>query len=306
MSGHAEAPRQRAELLRALGVLAEPPGEGRRKLAGLVGLPVPAGDEWTEAFVVQLVPHAAVYLGPEGMLGGGAADRVAGFWRALRMPVPADADHLAALLGLYATLAETHLGEPPGARRALYRQARAALLHEHLLSWLPPYLSAMREIGPPSYVEWSRLLDQVLRAEVADIGVPERLPAHYRAVPALSRPGDGLDEVLRALLSPARSGLVLTRGHLAAVARDAGLGLRMGDRTRMLRALLEQDPHAALTALADTAEGWAARHRDDEPVTGPIAVWWARRATGTATILRAAARAGATMSVEVHEAASGA
>ena len=138
----------RADLLRALGVFAEPPGPQHRRLAELLDLPAPTGSDWTEAFTVQLVPHASIYLGAEGMLGGEAADRIAGFWRALRQPVPADPDHLTTLLGLYASLIEAQAGEPDGPRNVLLGHARTALLHEHLLSWLLAYTHAMSEVAP--------------------------------------------------------------------------------------------------------------------------------------------------------------
>jgi TorA maturation chaperone TorD len=277
----------RAELIRALGALAEPPGAAQARLAGLLDLPGPTGADWTEAFVVQLVPHAAIYLGAEGMLGGEAADRVAGFWRALRVPVPAEPDHLASLLGLYASLVDAEHDEPAGPRRTLRRQARAALLNEHLLSWLPAYAHAMADAGPAPYAAWALLLRQTLLAEATDLGAPQRLPAHLREVPPV--PTDNrLDDLLAGLLAPARSGVVLTRAHLAATARRAGLGLRMGGRRAILRALIEQDPATALAALAERARRWAAVHRADRPTVGPAAGHWADRALATADLLTAA------------------
>jgi hypothetical protein len=284
----------RADLVRALGVFAEPPGPQHRHLADLLGLPAPTGSDWTEAFVVQLVPHASVYLGAEGMLGGDAAERVAGFWRALRLRVPADPDHVTALLGLYATLLDAEMTQAAGPRRVLVGHARAALLHEHLVSWLLPYTRAMRDVAPPPYAGWAALLRKTLADEVGAVGVPTRLPAHLRHTPpAPALPDDGLDAVLDLLLCPARSGVVLPRAQLGALARGAGLGLRVGDRRRMLLALLEQDPTTVAGLLADRAAGWAVRHRADTPVAGPIARHWAERATATADLLRAATRGGA-------------
>jgi TorA maturation chaperone TorD len=280
--------RTRAELFRALGVQAETPGPEQSRLADLLGLPGPAGADWTEAFVVQLVPHASIYVGADGMLGGEAADRVAGFWRALRLPVPAEPDHLAALLGLYASLVDAEHDEPANPQRTLCRQARAALLHEHLMSWLPAYTRAMADIGPEPYAAWARLLRESLLAEAADLGVPDRLPLHLRTVPPVTADG-GLDDLLDGLLTPARSGVVLTRVHLARAARHSGLGLRLGNRRPILRALIEQHPADALTALAGQARQWATRHRADQPAIGPAAEHWARRAAATADQLTAAA-----------------
>ncbi len=279
----------RADLLRALGVLAEPPGPAHGRLVDLLGLPPCRGSDWTEAFVGQLVPHASIYLGPEGMLGGEAADRVAGFWRALRLPVPADPDHLTALLGLYASLIEAQAAEPAGPRQVLLGRARAALLHEHLLTWLLPYTRAMIEAGPSGYAAWAGLLRAAVTAEAAEVGTPDRLPAHLREVPPTGTADDGLDAILAGLLTPVRSGLVLTGRHLAGLARDGGLGLRLGDRRRVLRALIEQDPAGTLRRLAERADDWAAGHRADEPVAGRIARHWATRAAATADLLRAGA-----------------
>lgn len=280
--------RNRAELLRALGALAEQPAPEHARLAELTDLPRPTGADWTEAFVLQLVPHAAIYVGTEGMLGGEAADRIAGFWRALRLPVPAEPDHVAALLGLYASLVDAECGEPPGPRRTLLGQARAALLHEHLLSWLPAYALAMVDAGPAPYAAWARLLRDALTAEAADVGVADRVPVHLRVMPPVG--AGGLDDVLTGLLAPARSGVILTRAHLAVAARQGGLGLRLGNRRAVLRSLIEQDPAAALATLAEQARSWQARHRADRSTFGPAAGHWATRAAATTDLLTEAVR----------------
>ncbi|HUQ31175.1 MAG TPA: molecular chaperone TorD family protein, partial [Pyrinomonadaceae bacterium] len=139
------------EIFRALAVLAEPPTEETARLAEALEMDaVPSADEHTELFIFQLYPYASVYLGAEGMMGGEARDRVAGFWRALGGVPPAEADHLSVILALYSRLAELEdeeSGKP--ALRAGWRGARRAFLWEHLLSWLPVYLSKLSEIAPP-------------------------------------------------------------------------------------------------------------------------------------------------------------
>src|SRR5918992_3923558 len=118
-------------LFRPLASLAEPPNESTARAADALGLGAPPdAAEHTEVFVFQLYPYASVYLGAEGMLGGEARDRVAGFWRALRLPPPAEVDHLSVLLALYARLVELEEGEGDPARRAFWRRARKALLWE--------------------------------------------------------------------------------------------------------------------------------------------------------------------------------
>ena len=274
------------ELFRALGALCEPPEPAHQRIIEVLGLPGPADPaDHTELFVFQLVPYASVYLGPEGMLGGEAADRVAGFWRALRLAPPPEPDHLAALLGLYATLGETEDGERDAARRLLWRQSRRALLWEHLLPWAVAYARAVAADAPRPYSAWGELLAQALVAEAAGLAPPGIPPLHLRDVPGLPEPGQDLQLLVRAILTPVRSGLLLTRWDLARGASTLGLGLRAGERAFALRSLLDQDPVATLGFLAEEAASWAARHRQTEPALGEVGRHWRERAEATRALL---------------------
>lgn len=101
------------ELFRALAVFAEPPeGPEVARLAALLNLgEPPSASEYTETFVFRLYPYASVYLGAEGMLGGEARARVAGFLAALGETPPPEPDHLSTLLATYARLSATHESE---------------------------------------------------------------------------------------------------------------------------------------------------------------------------------------------------
>jgi TorA maturation chaperone TorD len=276
-----------SELIRALAVLAEPPGPEQMRLGEVLGLAeAPSPAEYTEVFVFQLYPYASVYVGAEGMLGGDALDRVAGFWRALRLVPPAEPDHLAALLGLHAALAEREGAESDPARRLMWRQGRKALLWEHLASWLFPYLDRVSEIAPPFYRSWGALLSEALAAEIDLAGPPDTMPLHLRLAPPLPDPRtDGADAFVQGLLSPVRSGVLLTRSDLARAARELALGLRMGERRFILQALLAQAPAEALAWLADEARRCSRRHRERHPRLGGVAEFWAGRAGTTAARL---------------------
>jgi Nitrate reductase delta subunit len=280
--------REPAEVFRALGALCEPPAEGHVRVAAAVGLSAgPDASAYTDVFAFHLYPYASVYLGAEGMLGGEAADRVAGFWRALRLVPPSEPDHLAALLGLYAGLTDREADDEDPARGLLWRQARAALLHEHLASWLPPYLDRVATLAPAPYQEWGRLVLWALREETAVLGPPPALSAHLRAAPALPDPRrDGSRAFVAGLLAPVRCGVILTRADLARAARELGIGLRMGERKFAIAALLSQAPGAVLDWLAGEAASRAASHAAHADVMGPMACFWARRAETAARLLR--------------------
>jgi TorA maturation chaperone TorD len=126
----------RWELLRALGALAIGPPSDAQRAAGALGLAALTAAEHTNVFVLSLPPYASIHLGADGMLGGEAADRVAGFWRALGLSPPPDADHLAAILALYAELGEAAVTTRRRGVRERLTRAREAVLWEHLWSWV--------------------------------------------------------------------------------------------------------------------------------------------------------------------------
>ncbi|MBD3781348.1 MAG: molecular chaperone TorD family protein [Micrococcales bacterium] len=288
MSLEATPRTETAEVFRALGVLCEAPHPSHRPLAAALELGVPpTAAEHTQVFALGTVPYASVYLGAEGMLGGEAADRVAGFWRALRLVPPAESDHLAALLGLLASLTEAQAAEPDPARAALRGRARAVLLHEHLLPWVPTFARAVAASGSAFYAGWAALLVEVLVAEGTSLEAPETLPVALAEAPGLPDEVASLRELAEGLLAPVRSGLVLTRPEVARGARDLGLGLRIGERAFVLASMLEQDPVATLDWVAHRADAWAAHHLRDAETLGPTARFWAARATTTATTCRA-------------------
>ena len=262
------------EALRALAVLLEPPRPEHAAIAAALELPaVPGPDEHTAMLVFQAYPYASVYLGSEGMLGGEARDRVAGFWRALGGDPPSEPDHLCVLLSGLAELA----GQP--------RSVRGALFWEHVASWMPPYLATLQRIGGRFHVAWANLAAALL-AELADeLGPPLRLPLALRAAPALPPVPAGIDDLLTLLLIPARTGIVIVRDDLERAACDLDLALRVAERRFALRALLAQSPSAVLAWLARDARAQA----DQLTVLPPITTWWAERARATAIWLDALA-----------------
>jgi TorA maturation chaperone TorD len=274
----------RWELLRALAAVADSPGAARA-VAPALGLTAPTAAEHTDAFVLNAAPYAAIYLGPDGALGGEGADRIAGFWRALALTPPAEPDHLTTLLTLY-----THLGhaaedthrEPT---RTTLTTAQAALLTEHLWPWLPSYLDAITDLGQPALTSWAGLTRQALTAEYRTHPPASTLPLALRAAPPPPTATGGLRDLIDALTTPIRSGVILTRHRLATGAGQAAVGHRIGERRFTLRAMLEQDPTATLTWLTHEATRWQQRHSDRDPGDA-ISNWWAARAAHTVRLLR--------------------
>ena len=102
----------RWELLRALGAVPDSPAAARCVGAAL-GLDPVSDAEHTGAFVLNCPPYAAIYLGPQGAIGGEGADRVAGFWRAIGITPPTEP----------ATMALGRVREVYGVRRVEFNEA---------------------------------------------------------------------------------------------------------------------------------------------------------------------------------------
>jgi nitrate reductase assembly molybdenum cofactor insertion protein NarJ len=262
------------ELLRALATLIEEPGEGTGAIAEALAIAAPTRADHAALTLFTLYPHASVYLGADGMAGGEAADRVAGFWRAIELTPPAEPDHLAGLLALAA---------------ALDGHVRRALLDEHLLPWLPAWLTRVTEVAPPPYVRWAVVLREVL----GRLGEPvDVLPVALReATPAFAIGDDhDADTVVRHLLVPVATGVILVRDDLRRAADDLGLGLRVAERRYALRALLEQDAAGVLAWLAAECRRQADLHDVDGLAAPLVRAFHAGRARSTAAVLETAGR----------------
>jgi Nitrate reductase delta subunit len=274
----------RWELLRALGAVPDSPAAAR-SVASALGLDPVSDAAHTDAFVLNCPPYAAIYLGPQGAIGGEGADRVAGFWRAIGITPPAEPDHLAALLGLYARLGEAAADSRRPATAAALAQSQAVLFWEHLWPWLPPYLDAVTDLAVSSLTSWAGLARRALAAESGALPPCPRPPLALRAAPPGAVPGLNPGDLVELLTIPVRSGLILTRRRLAEGAGQAGVGFRIGERRFALRAMLEQDPRATVSWLAGEADRWQQRHHDRAP-GDEVTLWWAARAARTGQVLR--------------------
>lgn len=292
------------ELFRALASLIEAPSPEHTRVAAALGLPAaPTPAEHGRVVGQQRYPYASVYLGAEGMLGGEARDRIAGFQRALGLEgepagpsesgdgystgaVPSrEPDHLAALLGLLAALERWRCEEADPARKALLTQARTTLLWEHLTSWTGPYLATFERCDSAFHRGWASLLEETLAHLCADVEFPDYLPAALRAASGFADPRrDGGTAFIAALLAPVRSGVILLRDDLERLGGDLGLACRAGERRYVLNAFLAQDPGRTLAWLADHAAEWS--HRVAVTSPAPIAAWWSKRAADTSALLK--------------------
>ena len=84
-----DAPPAPIHALRSLAVFAEAPSDEHTRIGAALGFDVvPSPAQYSDIFLFQLYPYGSVYLGPEGMMGGVARERIAGFWHAVGLTPP--------------------------------------------------------------------------------------------------------------------------------------------------------------------------------------------------------------------------
>ncbi len=276
------------ELIRALAVFAEPPDEHLAPVAQVLGFEtLPGADEYTELFLFNLYPYASVYLGKEGMLGGEARDRIAGFWRALNQTPPAEPDHLSIMLALYANLCEEEEKLKVQSSKFKVHHARAVFFWEHIASWLPAYLHKMKSIASPFYCGWCEMTENVLVEEANALGQPQIISQHLSDNLSLNDPREtGFEDFLNSVIAAACSGMILTREDFARAANELNLGTRMGERKFMLKSLFGQNPQSVLNWLSHEAERWLKWHQSQEKIFGETAKAWADKARTTKQLLK--------------------
>lgn len=253
----------RREAIRALASLIDAPSP---EVGAALGLgPLDPADH-TEVFAFQAPPYASYYLDPTGMLGGEVAARIGGFWQALGYPAPDQPDHLTALLGLHTALDE-RAEDAEGPRRPLLVQAREALVSEHLRPWVGVYLDVVENLAIAPWDRWATLV----RTALDEIAPPSPSPVSRHLLEAPPPLQDWND--VSGLLTPVRSGVVITRVDLVGCARHSGLGVRLTGRAPSLGALIAQSPATVAAWLDDHAARWEERHtrRDGDG-------FWAERA----------------------------
>ena len=91
------------------------------------------------------IPHSAsVYLGPEGMMGGEAQDRIAGFQPRFGGSRTGRPTTWRRYSGSWPDSTSAGATTPHPARRALFSEAHLTLVWEHLASWTGPLPSQLR------------------------------------------------------------------------------------------------------------------------------------------------------------------
>jgi TorA maturation chaperone TorD len=257
-----------------------------------------------DLFGLNVFPYASFFLDASGRLGGPVTDLVRHQLQRVGLaPGAEDADHLGHELAYLALLAGAEADAQANdvdteVQRMQHLQRQ--FLDGHLLWWLPLFVRAVRQHEHPFYavlaeLTWALVVDH--RAARGGGAVsplvpePEDPPSDL-----LDDTATGLKDIARFIMTPAWSGMVLSRGDIARLGRSERLPRGFGDRTQMLTNLLRSAAEydglgAVLTRLGQQVDDWRAHYQSVDAegawtLDAVTAFWQARLDTTEAVINR--------------------
>jgi hypothetical protein len=129
---------------------------------------------------------------------------------------------------------------------------------------------------------------KALLAEAAALGEQASLPLQLRTASGLIDPreDEAGERFRQSILTPARFGGILTRADLTSAARRLGVGLRMGERKFILKALFAQDAPGIFNWLIKEAAWWQKLHRRNGETLGAISAAWEKKAEDASVLLK--------------------
>ena len=251
--------------------------------------------------------HESYFLDSEGLIGGSVAEQLLGFYHQTGFEPPltdtSGPDHfslqLACLGWLCSAEADAHDDDQSGPANRM-RNLQRRFLDEHLLRWLLPLTQAIRQQGHPFYTSLADITFEMVLAHRTnlsdDLMVTQQTSFALPSAPdLLDDQKTGLKEVAAYLLTPAYSGIFLSRKDIEMLARrqkiPRGFGNRLQMFTNLLRATASHDLFdSLLDDLASQLQSWQilyTRHLTAiEPLATISAIWLERLNTTHSIINR--------------------
>lgn len=251
-----------ASLYRFLALAFQPPDEALIELCQDVNVLRPylqnlaaLKEDHTWLFEFNVYPYASIFLDSSAMLQSDWSHFVAGLYSHLGLELSSEtyqaADQLSTLFEAMALLSERRTqAHAEGLESLSYQRSlhvERAFCFEHLLPWLPSFCHAVCRIHKSFYKGLCQFAQEITLTHAKDIiQLAHSLP-DYEAPPQKiqlqatnSQPNsqDANTEIQK-LLSPALSGMFLSREDLRLIARGLSLPYRFAERSFILKNLIE-------------------------------------------------------------------
>lgn len=254
-------------------------------------------------FRFNVFPHESIFLDAGNMLGGRVTDGVGAFYRQVGFQSDRSdtgLDHVGVELALLAFLSGAEAdaaedGETAHVQRVQALQRR--FLDEHLLRWLPALVLAIRQQEQPLFAALADLTLTLALEHRPALGADLLTPPSPFSLPTLPALLDddstGLKEIAAYLLTPAYSGIYLSRDDIARLGRGRRLPRGFGERKQMLANLLRSaveyehlpDILADLSALVERWQLGGSAQMAGTATLAAIQPAWQQRLDATQALL---------------------
>jgi TorA maturation chaperone TorD len=254
-------------------------------------------------FGLNVFPYESIFLDVESNLGGPVAGEVMAFYQQAGFQVfqsGENPDHIRLELGLLAFLSSAEAeawGDGLEAVALRLRELQRRFLDVHLLPWLPGLTQAIRQQGAAFYTALADLTLELAGEHRAGLaGGASAASPGFELPPApdvLANEKTGLKEIASFLLSPAYSGMYLSREDISRLASRLGVPRGFGSREQMLTNLLRtaadyEGLPPLVEGLYSLAEDWTGFYKalsGDLRSLAPFAAPWLERLHGTRALL---------------------
>lgn len=257
-----------------------------------------------QIFTHDIFPYESIFRDPSGLLGGDYTDQVKATYKNAGIQITADCDHIGHELAYMAALCSaesSRLSSSNDDAAGRFEQLQGTFLREHLLYWLPPFITSMHYAGQPFYgalgqltqgIIYDHLLTLNLKNFVDHLIIPDVTDAP--AVPDIFQNDQtNLKQIAGFLITAPHSGLYLSRSTISNLARNRELPRGFGSRQQMLSNLFNTAAQYDLIPdllqdLAEHAGSWGEQYKSQMTDFPEMSEWirpWLKRANGTADML---------------------
>ncbi len=217
-------------------------------------------EQYSWLFEFNVYPYASVFLDASGMLNSDWSGFVGGVYEALGLELSLSAglaapDHVAAELEALAVLCE-HAEVDDKLAKTKAEHGQRVLLLEQLLPWLASFSFAVKRIDKGFYGVVCDLCLKIALEHASELLGQHSAPGFRFAETTetfeYQQPGDFKKKAseargkLQSLITPAHSGLFLSREDITQLGRKLGLPVRFAERPFMLENLVSSAADADL------------------------------------------------------------
>lgn len=241
--------------------------------------------EFTRLFMLNVYPYASFFLDAQAALYTETTARIqtayehANFQLDSALPIAAP-DHFGVELLFMAHLLETQRTDDAN-----------RFLCDEILPWAGIFLCAVKKNAREAF--YQTIATQTHEWLIRDLELHAPQAIFHFSLPSTLDEEDGLETVVVRLISPARSGIFLSKADIARLARLVKLPISFGDRALMLKSLFRaageysqvRDLLHALQAETHTWIEFYARSARENIILAPIAPAWINCARATCDLI---------------------